>query len=148
MAQSSFILFKNFHVKGAKGEYRSTGIGIRAQSQATAIANVELSRWSHDIYFDNCTFDCVDEHGIETFNAYNIYANTIKCTDLGGCGILLNCTYNAWIGEVIAKRCCANATYAATRFANDVGPNINIIIFMVKLVEEEFFWFLLLMTFG
>ena len=126
MAQSSFILFKNFHVKGAKGEYRSTGIGIRAQSQATAIANVELSRWSHDIYFDNCTFDCVDEHGIETFNAYNIYANTIKCTDLGGCGILLNCTYNAWIGEVIAKRCCANATYAATRFANDVGPNINI----------------------
>ena len=27
MAQSSFILFKNFHVRGAKGEYRSSGIG-------------------------------------------------------------------------------------------------------------------------
>ena len=55
-----------------------------------------------------------------------MYATTIKCTDLGGCGILLNCSYNAWINEVIAIRCCASRTYAATRFANDAGPNINI----------------------
>ena len=55
-----------------------------------------------------------------------MYAKTITTTDLGGCGILLNCTYNVWINEVIAKRCCAAKTYAATRFANDAGPNINI----------------------
>ena len=126
LAQSSFILFKNFHIQIAQGEYRSSGIGIRAQSQANAICNVELSRWSHDLFFDNCTFDGVAEHGIETFNVYNMYAKTIKATDIGGCGILLNCTYNAWINKIIAKRCCPSATYAAARFANDAGPNINI----------------------
>ena len=126
LAQSYFILFKNFHIQAAKGEYRSGSIGIRAQSQANAIANIELSRWSHDLFFDNCTFDALDEHGIETFNVYNMYANTIRSTDLGGNGILLNCTYNVWINAVIAKRCCASGTYAATRFANDSGPNINI----------------------
>ena len=126
LAQSSFILFKNFHMQIAQGENKSCGIGIRAQSQANAIANVEHSRWSHDLFFDNCSFDGLEEHGIETFNVYNMYAKTIKANDIGGCGILLNCTYNAWINEVIAKRCCPSATYAATRFANDAGPNINI----------------------
>ena len=126
LAQASYILFKNFHIQIAKGEHASCYIGIRAQSQANAIANVSLGRWSHDLFFDDCTFDGVTDHGIETFNAYNIYAKTIKCTDLGGCGILLNCSYNAWINEVIAKRCCPSATYAAVRFANDAGPNINI----------------------
>jgi len=126
LAQSSYILFKNIHFKIAKGENSSAWIGIRAQSQANAIANVELSRWSHHLYFDNCTFDGVGEHGIETFNAYEIYGKTIKTSDIGGCGILLNCSYNVWINEVIAKRCCSSGTYAATRFANDAGPNINI----------------------
>ena len=126
LAQSSYILFKNIHMQIAQGEYKSCGIGIRAQSQANAICNVELNRWSHHLYFDNCTFDGLDEHGIETFNAYEIYGKTIKATDIGGCGILLNCSYNVWINEVIAKRCCPQATYAATRFANDAGPNINI----------------------
>ena len=126
LAQSSFILFKNFNVRIAQGENKSGGIGIRAQSQANAIANVELNRWSHDLFFDNCTFDGLEEHGIETFNAYNVYGKTIKANDIGGCGILLNCTYNTWINEVIAKRCCPSATYAAVRFANDAGPNINI----------------------
>ena len=126
LAQASYVLFKNFHMQIAQGEYASVGIGIRAQSQANAIANVDLARWSHHLYFDNCTFDGVDEHGIETFNVYDMYAKTIKANDIGGCGILLNCTYNVWINEVIAKRCCPSATYAATRFANDAGPNINI----------------------
>ncbi|MBO6243273.1 MAG: leucine-rich repeat domain-containing protein, partial [Clostridia bacterium] len=126
LAQASFILFKNFHIQIAKGEHSSCYIGIRAQSQANAIANVDHWRWSHDLFFDDCTFNGVTDHGIETFNAFNIYAKTIKSTDLGGCGILLNCSYNAWINEVIAIRCCPQATYAAVRFANDAGPNINI----------------------
>ena len=126
LAQCSFILYKNFNVQIAKGQSRSSGIGIRAQSQANAICNVELSRWSHDLFFDNCSFNGTEEHGIETFNVYNIYANTIKCTDIGGCGILLNCSYNAWINQVIGVRCCASGSYAAARFANDSGPNINI----------------------
>ena len=126
LAQSYFILFKNFNIQIAKGESRSAGIGIRAQSQANAVCNVELARWCHDIYFDNCSFNGTIEHGIETFNVYNVYANTIKATDIGGCGILLNCTYNVWINEVIGIRCCASGSYAAARFANDAGPNINI----------------------
>ena len=121
-----YVLVKNIHMQIAQGEHRSVGIGIRAQSQANAIANVELSRWSHHLYFDECTFDGIEEHGIETFNAYELYAKTIRCNDLGGCGVLLNCSYNVWFNEVIAKRCCTSATYAATRFANDAGPNINI----------------------
>ena len=126
LAQSYNILFKNFNIQIAKGQSSSVGIGIRAQSQANAICNVELNRWSHDLYFDNCSFNGTKEHGIETFNVYNIYANTIKATDIGGCGILLNCSFNAWINNVIGVRCCASGSYAAARFANDAGPNINI----------------------
>ena len=126
LAKCYFILFKNFNIQIAKGESHSAGIGIRAQSQANAVCNVELERWCHDLFFDNCSFNGTGEHGIETFNAYNVYANTLKCTDIGGCGILLNCTYNVWINEVIGVRCCASGTYAAARFANDAGPNINI----------------------
>ena len=120
------ILFQNINIMIAQGENSSSGIGIRAQSQANAIANVELNRWSHDLYFDNCTFNGIAEHGIETFNAYNIYATLIKITDVGGCGVLLNCSFDVWINRVIGIRCCASDTYAATRFANDAGPNINI----------------------
>ena len=126
LAQCYDILFKNFNIQIAKGQHRSCGIGIRAQSQAQAVCNVELGRWSHDIYFDNCSFCGTTEHGIETFNVYNVYANTIKATDIGGCGVLLNCTYNAWINQIIGVRCCGSGTYAAARFANDAGPNINI----------------------
>ena len=126
LAQSYDILFKNFNIQIAKGQNRSAGIGIRAQSQANAVCNVELARWSHDIYFDNCSFNGTGEHGIETFNVYNIYANTVKCTDSGGCGILLNCSYNTWINQVISVRCGTAGTYAGVRFANDAGPNINI----------------------
>ena len=126
VAGSSYLLFQNINVSLAQGEKKSGFIGIRVQSQATAIANVELSRWSHDIYIDNCTFNGLEEHGIETYNVYNFYATTVKVSDVGGCGILLNCTYNAWIDTVICKRCCASGTYAAVRFANNAGPNINL----------------------
>ena len=126
VAGSSFIFFKNIKIFIAQGENRSVSIGIRVQSQDNAKANVALSHWSHDIYFDNCSFNGLNEHGIETFNVYNIYMSTINITDVGGCGVLLNCSYNAWINRIIGKRCCAGDTYAAVRFANDVGPNINI----------------------
>ena len=126
VAGSSFILFQNIHITIAQGEYYSCSIGIRAQSQANSIANIELSRWSHDLYFDNCTFNGANEHGIEIFNVYNIFATTIEITDVGGCGVLLNCSYDVWINRVIGIRCCASGTYAAVRLANDAGPNINI----------------------
>ena len=73
---------------------------MRIQSQENAIANVALNKWAHDIYIDNCTFNGLGEHGIETFNVYNIYGTTIKITDSGGCGVLLNCSYNAWINSI------------------------------------------------
>ena len=126
MANCYDILIKNFHFQIAKGEYKSCFLGIRAQSQATAAFNVELTRWSHDIYLDNINFDGIEDHGFEIYNAYNVYAKTIRATDVGGCGILLNCSYNVWINEVIGKRCCAGGSYAVTRYANDCGPNINI----------------------
>ena len=127
IAQSYRIIMNNIYVGVAKGEVHSAGIGIRAQSQANAIANVDLSRWSHDLYFDNIRFDGTEEHGIETFNAYNIYMGTIKVTDASvGCGVLLNCSYNVWINKIIGIRCCTSATYAALRLANDCGPNVNV----------------------
>ena len=95
-AQSYYILFQNFNILIAQGEHSSGSIGIRAQSQANAICNVELNKWSHDLYFDNCSFNGLSEHGIETFNAYEIYGKTIKASDIGGCGILLNCSYNVF----------------------------------------------------
>ena len=120
------LLFQNINIALAKGERKSGYIGFRIQSLANAIGNVEMRRWSYDIYIDNCTFNGCAEHGIETFNVYNLYVTTIKSTDIFGCGILLNCTYNAWIYKVVGIRCCASKTYAAVRFANDGGPNINI----------------------
>ena len=126
IAQGFHILIKNFHIQIAKGEHKSCFEGIRVQAQANASWNVEPFRWSHDLYFDNISFNGVEYHGLETFNVHDIYATRIQATDVGGCGILLNCTFNVWIYEVIAKRCCPKATYAATRYANDAGPNINI----------------------
>ena len=125
VAGCSYILFRNIHISIAKGEYGSSFIGIRAQSFANAIANVDLGRWSHDLYFDNCSFDGIGDHGLETFNVYNLYATKIKATDTGGCGVLLNCSYNVWINTIISIRCCPMKTYAALRFANDSGPNLN-----------------------
>ena len=126
VAGSSDLFFQNINISIAKGEKYSGFIGIRVQSQATAICNVELNRWSHDLYFDNINFNGLTDHGLETFNVYNLYATTIKITDIFGCGVLLNCTFNAWINTIIGKRCCTSGTYAAARFANDAGPNINI----------------------
>ena len=120
------VLFKNINITVAQGENYSSSIGMRIQSQENAIANVALNKWAHDIYIDNCSFNGLSEHGIETFNVYNIYGTTIKITDSGGCGILFNCSYNAWVNSVYGIRCCASGTYAAVRFANDAGPNINI----------------------
>ena len=120
------VLFKNINITVAQGENYSSSIGMRIQSQENAIANVALNKWAHDIYIDNCTFNGLSEHGIETFNVYNIYGTTIKVTDSGGCGVLLNCSYNVWINSIYAIRCCSSGTYAAVRFANDAGPNINI----------------------
>lgn len=126
LAQAREILFQNITMTIAKGEHSTISIGIRPQSQENAIANVALSRWSHDLYFDNCVFNGLSEHGIETFNSYNVYMTEIKSTDCEGNGILLNCSYNVWINRIISIRCCTSATYAAVRFANDAGPNINI----------------------
>ena len=127
IAQSYRIMMNNIYVGVARGEVHSAGIGIRAQSQGNAIANVELSRWSRELYFDNMRFDGTEEHGIETFNAYNVYMGTIKITDASvGCGVLLNCSYNVWINKIIGIRCCTSATYAAIRLANDCGPNVNV----------------------
>ena len=125
LGASSYILFKNVHTTIAKGEYGSAYIGIRAQSQANANPVVDIGSWSHYLYFDNVTFNGTTSHGLETFNAYNIYIKTIKATDCAQCAVLLNCSYNVWINKVIGIRCCPNGTYAAIRFANEVGPNIN-----------------------
>ena len=126
VAGSSHLLFQNINVFIAEGESISGFIGIRCQSQGTAITNLDHSRWSHDLYFDNCTFNGLIEHGIETYNAYNIYATTIKATDVKGCGVLLNSSYNAWIYSIIGVRCAASGSYASLRCANEVGPNVNV----------------------
>ena len=126
VAGSSNLLFQNINILLAEGESISGFIGIRCQSQGTAVTNLDITRWSHDLYFDNCTFTGLIEHGIETYNAYNIYGTTIKATDVKGCGLLINSSYNAWIYSVIGVRCAASGSYATVRFANEAGPNINI----------------------
>ncbi|MCR5724950.1 MAG: leucine-rich repeat domain-containing protein [Treponema sp.] len=126
MAAASNITCANIHFGVATGEYVGCGIGIRAQSQATAVANTELSRWSHDLYFDNISANGIAEHTVETYNVYDVYMDEISGTDIGGNAVLLNCTYDAYIGTIRGIRCCSSGGYAAFRCANDVGPNINV----------------------
>lgn len=127
IAQAYNIVVDNVQIMTASGETHAADIGIRAQSEATAAPNVALSRWSYNLYFDNIVTDGTVEHGIETFNTYNVYMGTISITDASaGCGVLLNCSYNVWIDTIKAVRCCSKGTYAAFRCANDVGPNVNV----------------------
>ena len=125
VAQGYYIYFYNIYIGTAVGETCGASIAIRCQSQATAIANVDISKWSRYLYFDNIITDGTHEHGLETFNAYNVYVGTYIIRDASvGCGILLNCTFNAYIIRIYGIRCCTSGTYAALRLANDAGPNI------------------------
>ncbi|MCR5725043.1 MAG: leucine-rich repeat domain-containing protein [Treponema sp.] len=127
IAQGYDIVVDNVKIMAASGETCAANIGIRAQSEATAAPNVALDRWSYNLYFDNIVTDGTVEHGIETFNTYNVYMGTVSVTDASaGCGVLLNCSYNVWINTIKAVRCCSAGTYAAFRCANDVGPNVNV----------------------
>lgn len=127
IAQGYDIVVDNVKIMTASGETHTANIGIRAQSEATAAPNVALDRWSYNLYFDNIVTDGTIEHGIETFNAYNVYMGTVSVADASsGCGVLLNCSYNVWIDTIKAIRCCTSGTYAAFRCANDVGPNVNV----------------------
>lgn len=126
MAQASDIVCANIHFGKAKGDKIGPGIGIRPQSEATANGSVTQDRWSHDLYLYNISGNGLGEHVVETFNAYNVYMDKIEGVDIGGNTVLLNCTYDAWIGTIRGVRACAGGGYAAFRCANDVGPNINV----------------------
>lgn len=126
MAQASDIVCANIHFGKAKGDNIGPGIGIRPQSEATANGSVTQDRWSHDLYLYNISGNGLGEHVVETFNAYNVYMDKIEGVDIGGNTVLLNCTYDAWIGTIRGVRACAGGGYAAFRCANDVGPNINV----------------------
>ena len=126
MAQASNIVCANIHFAKAVKDSVGPGIGIRPQSIANAGTNVELSRWSHDLYFKNISANGIGEHVVETFNAYNVYMDEIEGVDIGGNAVLLNGTYNATIGTIRGVRCCTGGGYAAFRCANDVGPNVNV----------------------
>ena len=126
MAQASDIVCANIHFGKAKGDKIGPGIGIRPQSEATANGSVTQDRWSHDLYLYNISGNGLGEHVVETYNAYNVYMDKIEGVDIGGNTVLLNCTYDAWIGTIRGVRACAGGGYAAFRCANDVGPNINV----------------------
>jgi len=66
--KSSYLLFQNRNVLLAEGE----SIEIRCHSQGIVITNLSIPRWSHDLYFDNCTLNGLIEQGIEAYNSYNI----------------------------------------------------------------------------
>jgi hypothetical protein len=95
------------HVKGF-------GIGIRVDS----VERKPWEAWSYNFNASNCTFEGGSSHGIETYSIDGYNIQSIRSTNMGECGVLINRSRNGIIGTVYSTDCSPNKGYAGLRFAN------------------------------
>lgn len=108
----------------------SGGIGIRVDSHPSR--PYEAGRWVSDLYVQDCTFENLGSHGLETYGVDGFAIYGIIARNNGECGVLINKGYNGTIGTVDAYRCSNGGGYAGLRFANDCA-NVTV----NKLVANE-----------
>ncbi len=94
------------------------GIGIRVDTSGSASTDTSFNT--------NLTIDYVygsgmGSHIVETYGIDGITIGKVEGNDVGECGLLLNRSINAEIGEVTCTDCATGTGYAAFRVANSVG---------------------------
>jgi hypothetical protein len=97
---------------------RDAGIGIRVDAGPDAQSTTDFNR--------NLTIDYVygsgmGSHIVETYGIDTIQIGEVEGEDVGECGLLLNRSINAEIGQVSCTDCATDTGYAAFRVANSVG---------------------------
>lgn len=123
MSRASNLRFVNIKVL-------SGGIGIRVDSHPSR--PYEAGRWVYNVYVQDCTFENLGSHGLETYGVDGFSVYGIIARNNGECGVLINKGYNGTIGTVDAYRCSLGGGYAGLRFANDCA-NVTV----NKLVANE-----------
>lgn len=94
------------------------GLGIRVDSSTRNARNLTI--------IGNINIDGATGHGIETYGIDGINIGDVTVTNNGGCGLILNDSRNAEVGNVWGERNNINGGYATFRVANDNGPNIHV----------------------
>lgn len=97
---------------------RDAGIGIRVDAGPDGQSTTDFNR--------NLTIDYVygsgmGSHIVETYGIDTIQIGEVEGEDVGECGLLLNRSINAEIGQVSCTDCATDTGYAAFRVANSVG---------------------------
>ena len=91
-------------------------IGMRIESSDSS------SPWnftSTNLTVNNCRFENLYSHGLETYGFDGVTINNIVARNNGECGVLLNNTRNGTVGTVDAYRCSYGGGYAGLRLANN-----------------------------
>jgi hypothetical protein len=109
----------------------SGGLGVRIDNRG------DTSQWTRNVRVGTVTVSGAKSHAMETYGVDGITIGTVKATNVGESGLLLNQTINATVGTVDAENAGAGTGYAAFRMANRNGrigssyPN-NIKVGLVK----------------
>jgi len=90
-------------------------IGLRVDSHPSR----PYEFWSYGLTVQNCRFENLGSHGLETYGIDGVTIGNIIARNNGECGVLLNKTHNATVASVDAYRCSNGGGYAGLRFAND-----------------------------
>lgn len=107
-SRGSNLRFVNCKVSGGS-------IGMRIDSHPSR----PYDNWVSNLYVQDCTFENLGSHGLETYGIQGVSIWGITARNCGGCGVLLNQSTNGTIGTVDAYRCSYGGGYAGLRFANN-----------------------------
>lgn len=100
-------------------------IGARIDSHGSRPGTFTVYRHK----YTNLTFENCSSHGLETYGVDGIEIGNIVCRNNGGCGVLLNRTFNGTVASVDSYRSPASGGYAGFRCANGC---YNLVVDYVK----------------
>ncbi len=112
----SYVTLENITM-AMNGE-NPVGLGIRVDSSTADATNLTIK--------GNIVIDGATGHGIETYGIDGIDIGDVTVTNNGGCGLILNDSTNAEVGNVWGEYNNIDGGYATFRVANNNGPNIHV----------------------
>jgi hypothetical protein len=96
----------------------SPGIAIRVDTSGSAGTDTTFVR---NLQIDHVYGSGMSSQLIETYGVDGIKIGTVEGNSVGECGVLLNRSINAEVGEVSCTDCGTGTGYAAFRIANSAG---------------------------
>lgn len=95
------------------------GLGVRIDDSGS-------NGRSSNVTLDRAFVEGTASHAVETYGLDGFDVGRVWTRHTGGCGLLLNDTADATVGNVVALEPDPGGGYAAFRIANDAGPNITV----------------------